>query len=277
MTNSGMKVWLITGASRGLGKEMVAAALEAGDAVIAGVRDIMKSNDLPTSDQLRIVQLDVTEQMQAQKAVEMAISYFGRIDVVINNAGYGLLGAVEETSAEQVRNIFATNVEGPLNIIRAVLPILRQQGSGHIINISSLGGFAASAGNGVYGASKFALEGLSEALEKEVKHFGIKVTVVEPGLFRTEFLSEKSIQFAAKQLSDYDSVINRNRAKEANGSQLGDPKKAATAIREIASLKSPPLRIPLGEDALKRVQDKLNYVGQELESYRSISLSTNLE
>jgi len=277
MINTDKKVWFITGASRGLGKEMVVAALEAGDSVVAGVRNITKANDLPKNDQLIVVQLDVTQQAQAQKAVEAAMNHFGRIDVVVNNAGYGPLGAVEETSAEQVRDIFATNVEGPLNIIRAALPILRQQVGGHIINISSLGGFAASAGNGVYGASKFAIEGISEALEKEVKHCGIKVTLIEPGMFRTEFLSGKSIQFAAKQFTEYDRIINRNRAKEAHGSQLGDPKKAAAVIREVVSLASPPLRLPLGEDAVKRVRDKLNCVEQELELYRSMSLSTNIE
>ncbi len=186
-----MRVWFITGASRGFGALIAEAALKAGDAVVATARDpntVIRR--LGARDRLLATRLDVTSEAEAHEAAGQAVKLFGRIDILVNNAGYGLLGAIEEASAAETANLFGTNVFGVLGVTRAVLPHMRRQRSGHIINVSSVGGYAGYPGWGVYGATKFALEGISEALAGEVAPLGIKVTVVEPGFFRTDFLDE---------------------------------------------------------------------------------------
>lgn len=209
--------------------------------------------------------------------MESGLNHFGRIDVLVNNAGYGLVGAVEEVSAPQVRGLFETNVDGLLNVTRAVLPSMRSRRSGHVINISSQGGFAAGPGSGVYAATKFAVEGLSEALAMELRPLGIHVTIIEPGVFRTEFFSPTSIVAADTPISDYEAVINRRVAAENDGRQPGDPEKAAEAILAIVNSESPPLRLPLGADAVARIEGKLAHVAQETETWRALSLTTGFD
>ncbi|HEY9645697.1 MAG TPA: SDR family NAD(P)-dependent oxidoreductase, partial [Chroococcidiopsis sp.] len=197
------KTWLITGASRGFGAEITKAALAAGDTVIATARNQTALQWLGDSKQLLTVSMDVTQETQVQAAVAAGLDKFGQIDVLVNIAGFGLLGAIEESSVEEVENLYRTNVFGVLNVIRAVLPSMRQHRSGHIINLSSIGGYRASAGWGIYSSTKFAVEGITEALHHELAPLGIHATVVEPGYFRTDFLDNTSLRKTATQIADY--------------------------------------------------------------------------
>jgi NAD(P)-dependent dehydrogenase (short-subunit alcohol dehydrogenase family) len=275
-----MRTWFITGASRGFGALIAAKALEAGDAVIATARKpedvIARLGDHPN---LLAVRLDVTRESEAHEAVTEGIKRFGRIDVLLNNAGYGILGAVEETSAQEVERIYATNVFGLLNVTRAVLPHMRRQRSGHVINISSLGGYQSYYGWGVYGSTKFAVEGISEALHQELAPLGVKVTVVEPGFFRTDFLDEQSLVKTALELADYDETVGAMRrfAEGANHAQLGDPSKFAGAILTLVNAANPPQRLALGSDAVQRIGDKHSLVEGELAAWKALSLSTDFE
>lgn len=272
------KVWFITGASRGLGAQIARAVLVSGDSVVAAVRD-PANTELAAHPRLQLVALDVRDERAAQAAVRAAVERFGRIDVVVNNAGYGLLAAVEEGSAAEVEGMFATNVFGLLAVTRAVLPQLRAQRSGHIINISSLGGYAAYQGWGLYGATKFAVEGITEALAQEVAALGIHATVVEPGFFRTEFLDGSSLHRSAVVIDDYEGTVGvlRTRATELNKQQPGDPRKLAAALIQLAAAKPPPLRLPLGEDAVARIEGKNAAVAAELERWRALSESTGFD
>jgi len=272
------RVWMITGASRGMGAEITAAALAQGDAVVATARKSSAvTNALGSQPGLLAVDLDVTSEPAAQQAVKLAMEHFGRIDVLVNNAGYGLAGAVEETSADEVRSIFDTNVMGLLNVTRAVLPQMRSQKSGHVINMSSLGGYRVGAGFGVYGATKFAVEGLSEALHAELSALGIHVTVVEPGYFRTDFLDSSSAMEAENVIADYAETAGKVRvsASAFNGRQPGDPKRLAQALLTLVSAANPPLRLQLGTDALARVREKHAFVEQELKTWETLSRSTD--
>ncbi|QNE21948.1 SDR family NAD(P)-dependent oxidoreductase [Kribbella qitaiheensis] len=268
-----MSVWFVTGASRGFGAGIVAEALARGNQVVAAAR---RPGEIERTERLLPLALDVTDEDQAHAAVEAAVREFGRIDVVVNNAGRGLLGAVEEASDSAARAIFDTNVFGVLNVQRAVLPVLREQRSGRLIQLSSVGGFIGTPGWGVYAATKFAVEGLSEALHGELKPLGIDVTIVEPGLFRTDFLDESSLHQAG-QLADYAETVGAMRGSlaEWNHAQPGDPIKAARAIVDLAELSDPPLRIQLGADAVARVEAKLDLVRTELDRWRKVSLSTD--
>ncbi|MDU9394353.1 oxidoreductase [Pseudomonas sp. zfem002] len=273
-----MRTWLITGASRGFGTLIAQQALAAGDAVIATARnpeDIEAR--LGQHPNLLAVRLDVTREAQAHDAVAAGIKRFGRIDVLVNNAGFGILGAVEETSASETERLFATNVFGLLNVTRAVLPHMRRQRSGHVINISSLGGYQAYMGWGVYGATKFAVEGISEAMHQELAPLGIKVTVVEPGFFRTDFLDEQSLVKTALELPDYAATVGvmRNFAAAANHAQPGDPAKLAEALLTLANAANPPQRLALGSDALARIETKHRAVEQERVEWQALSLSTD--
>ncbi|UCO97530.1 SDR family NAD(P)-dependent oxidoreductase [Metapseudomonas lalkuanensis] len=275
-----MRTWFITGASRGFGALIAAQALAAGDAVIATARKpedvVARLGDHPN---LLAVRLDVTRESEAHEAVAEGIKRFGRIDVLLNNAGYGILGAVEETSAQEVERIYATNVFGLLNVTRAVLPHMRRQRSGHVINISSLGGYQSYYGWGVYGSTKFAVEGISEALHQELAPLGVKVTVVEPGFFRTDFLDEQSLVKTALELADYDETVGAMRrfAEGANHAQPGDPSKFAGAILTLVNATNPPQRLALGSDAVQRIADKHSLVEGEVAAWKALSLSTDIE
>lgn len=272
------KVWFITGASRGFGALIAKTALQRGDSVIATGRntaDVIKT--LGDQPQLLTVSLDVRNETQAEQAAKAAFERFGRIDILVNNAGYGLLGAVEEASAKEVEAQFATNVFGLLHITRAVLPYMRSAKSGHIINFSSIGGYAAYAGWGVYGATKFAVEGLSEALSAELAPLGIHSTVVEPGFFRTDFLSPASLVSTEKSIDDYRDTAGAMRtfAAGADHQQPGDPQRLAEALMLLADAKNPPQRLPLGSDTVAKIVEKNRSVERELDAWKSIALSTD--
>ena len=274
-------VWFITGASRGFGLEIARVALNRGDSVVAAARDPqVVEQALGEHEQMLAVPLDVTNEKQAQAAVDAALKRFGQIDVLVNNAGRGLLGAVEEASAEEVRSVFAVNVEGLLNVTRAVLPSMRARRSGRILNISSVGGFTAWAGGwGVYCATKFAVEGLSEAMHAELLPLGIDVVLIEPGAFRTDFLEANSLSRTKRVIDDYSKTAGATRewADTTNQHQLGDPVKGAAAMVAIASAADPPLRLQLGTDCIARVEEKLAQVAKELAAWRSVAESTNYE
>jgi NAD(P)-dependent dehydrogenase (short-subunit alcohol dehydrogenase family) len=275
-----MRTWLITGASRGFGALIAEKALQGGDAVIATARKpediVARLGDHPN---LLAVRLDVTNEAHAHEAVAEGIKRFGRIDILINNAGYGVLGAVEETSASETERLFATNVFGVLNVIRAVLPHMRRQRSGHVVNISSIGGYQAYMGWGVYGSTKFAVEGITEAMHQELAPLGIHATVVEPGFFRTDFLDEQSLVKTALELSDYEETVGNMRrfAANANHAQPGDPMKLAEAMLALVYAPNPPLRLALGSDTVARIEAKNRLVAQELATWREVSVSTDFK
>ncbi len=278
-SNIGFKrVWFITGASRGFGALIAQAALAEGNAVVATGRNVAAiAERLGESPALLPLALDVTDQEQATAAVEAAIEKFGRIDVLVNNAGFGLLGAVEESTDADVRRMYDTNVFGLLNVTRAVLPWMRSKRSGHIINMSSIGGYRSGAGFGAYCSTKFAVEGLTEALHSELQPLGIHATIVEPGYFRTDFLDASSLTIAPDIIDDYEQTSGtlRRLAGSLNHNQPGNPEKLAAAMIELVNAATPPLRLPLGTDTLKAIAEKHAYVAQETETWKKLSASTD--
>src|SRR5262245_26190726 len=272
------RVWMVTGAARGFGAKIVAEALARGDAVAATAR-----NPQAIVDQFRdragflATALDVTDPEQATRAVAATVARFGRIDVLVNNAGFGIVGAVEESSAEDVRRVYETNVFGLLNVTRAVLVEMRRRRSGHIINFSSLGGYRAAAGFGVYSSTKFAVEGLTEALHDELAPLGIHATVGAPGHLRTALPDGTPLRPTAVQIDDYAATAGRVREHAAtlNHRQPGDPDRLARAIVALVEAKDPPLRLPLGTDAVARIEEKNAFVARELATWRSLAASTD--
>jgi NAD(P)-dependent dehydrogenase (short-subunit alcohol dehydrogenase family) len=272
------RVWFITGASRGIGALIAEAALADGNAVVAAGRKVAAIIErLGESAALLPVELDVTSEAQAKAAVQAAVDKFGRIDVLVNNAGFGLLGAVEESADKEVRRMYDTNVFGLLNVTRAVLPTMRANRSGHVINVSSIGGYRAAAGFGVYSSTKFAVEGITEALHAELKPLGIHATVVEPGYFRTDFLDASSLVVAPEVIADYDETAGavRRKAMQMNHNQPGDPTRLAAAMIALVDAATPPLRLPLGTDTLAAIAAKNAYVTQEMEAWKQLSSSTD--
>ncbi|WP_411880925.1 oxidoreductase [Polaromonas sp. YR568] len=272
------RVWMITGAARGIGARIAEAALAQGDAVVATSRDAAAVQKRFTAgDALLALPLDVTDEAQAATAVRAALARFGRIDVLVNNAGYGLLGAVEEATADEVRRLYDTNVFGLLNVTRAVLPSMRERRSGHVVNISSLGGYQSGPGFGVYCSTKFAVEGLTEALHAELAPLGIHVTVVEPGYFRTDFLDGNSLSVSPRILDDYAASAGQVRAAavQINHNQPGDPLRLAQAMLRLVDSATPPLRLPLGSDTLQVIADKHAFVEGELKEWRALAASTD--
>ena len=272
------KTWFITGASRGLGALIAEQALGRGDNVVATARDPARVvSRLGDSPNLLAVALDVTNEAQARAAADAAVARFGRIDILLNNAGFGLLGAVEEATAPEIERVYATNVFGLLAVTRAVLPHMRRQRSGHVLNISSIGGYAASAGWGVYCSTKFAVEGITEALALELKPLGVHATVIEPGFFRTDFLDAQSLSVSPSHIDDYADTAGamRSFAASANHAQPGDPAKLARALMTVVDAAEPPLRLPFGSDAVRRIEAKNAAVAQELARWRDLSVSTD--
>jgi len=269
------KIWFITGISRGLGKSIAEEALSRGHVVVGTTRDGRSDIKAPP-DLLKVLPMDVTDEARVYRSIELAQALYGRIDVVVNNAGYGLLGAIEEVSTPEAKDQFETNFFGALTVIQAALPFLRTQHQGHIMNISSVAGMTGLPGCGLYAASKFAMEGLSESLSHELAPFNIRVTIVEPGAFRTDFLSQHSLKVSESTSGQYpkiqEAVQNWN---NMNGYQAGDPSKAAKAIVDAAALDNPPLRLVLGPDAYERIQNKIAHVTAEMARYSEVSFSTN--
>lgn len=273
------KTWFITGASRGFGLEITKAVLAAGDKVVATVRSGLNelATRLENHPNLLVLPLDITNEQQAATAAQNAVEHFGRIDVLVNNAGYGLLSAVEEASAEEVQRNFEVNVFGVLNVIRQILPYLRKQRSGHIINISSVGGLGAYTGWGVYGSTKFAVEGLTEALAMELAPLGIHATVVAPGFFRTNFLDQSSLVRSANVIEDYQETVGNMRefATKVNYQQPGDPLKLAQAFIKLADAENPPVHLPLGNDTLKRFREKTAAFEKDIENWQETITGTD--
>jgi NAD(P)-dependent dehydrogenase (short-subunit alcohol dehydrogenase family) len=274
------KIWFITGISSGIGKALAEAVIDKGDFVIGTFRNPLQVDVFNNQhkDEALAIQLDVTQPAAIQAAVDAILTRFGRIDVLVNNAGFGFAGAVEEASTEEVEAVFAANFFGALQLTQAVLPIFRAQRSGHILQISSHGGIKAFPGFGIYNASKFALEGFSEALAAEVAGLGIQVTIVEPGPFRTGFAGS-SFQEAKNQITDYAATAGafRARMKQVDGQQEGDPAKAALAIIHITELEQAPLRLPLGKVAIGTISAKLDSVRKDLEDWKQLAESAVFE
>lgn len=280
MSTQNQRVWLITGSSTGFGRVLAEAVLKRGDRVIATARKPEQLQDLVAQrpENILALQLDVTKPEEIAAGIAQAIATFGRIDVLVNNAGFGTMGAVEELSDELVRQQYETNVFGLLAVTRAVLPQMRTQRSGHILNLSSVGGMVSFVGAGIYCSTKFAVEGISEALAQEVAPLGIKVTIVEPGAFRTDF-NGRSLVTADTQIADYEPVIGgfRQWIKDMDGKQPGDPVKAALAMIQAVESENPPLRLALGADAVDAIATKLASVKSELEAWSEVSKNTAYE
>jgi NAD(P)-dependent dehydrogenase (short-subunit alcohol dehydrogenase family) len=273
------KIWLITGSSRGLGRALVEAVLAAGDKVVATARKPEELADLIATygGDVRTVKVDVTSPRDVEKAIGTAVEAFDRIDVVVNNAGYGFFGAFEEMSPDEFKGQIDTNFWGVVHVTRAVLPILRKQGFGHLIQITSVGGRGAVPGLSGYHAAKFAVEGFSEALAQEIKPLGLKLTIVEPGGFRTDWAGT-SMAYASP-LEAYAPSVGMMRCylEKSAGQQPGDPRKAAAAILKIAEVAEPPLRLPLGNDAMAFLRHGYKTSAEELERGADLTRSTDFE
>jgi NAD(P)-dependent dehydrogenase (short-subunit alcohol dehydrogenase family) len=274
------KIWFITGISSGLGKALAEAVIEKGDFVIGTFRNQIQVDVFNNAhkDDAFALKLDITKPNEIEKAFQTLKKQFARIDVLVNNAGFGFAGAIEETSEAETRQIFEANFFGTLKITQMALPMMRSQGSGHIIQISSHGGIKAFAGFGIYNASKFALEGFSEALAQEVAPLSIQVTIVQPGPFRTGF-ANAAFQEAALKIEDYNGTAGafRERMKAVDGKQEGDPAKAAHVIVNMVYSENPPLRLPLGKVPLTTIQMKLDSVKKDLEDGRMVAESVVFE
>jgi NAD(P)-dependent dehydrogenase (short-subunit alcohol dehydrogenase family) len=270
------KVWFITGAGRGMGVDIAQAALAAGYAVVATGRDPKKvAQAVGESDDLLAVALDVTDPTSARAAVQAAVERFGRIDVLVNNAGNFIAGFFEEISPEDFRARLETNLFGPLNVTRAVLPVMRGQRSGLVVTVSSTAGLVGGAFCTAYAASKFALEGWSESLTPEVAPFGIRTMLVEPGFFRTELLTQESTSYAEPTIADYAERTQQTVTawKGMNGLQGGDPGKLARALVQLVSQDEPPLRFVAGADAVAAIEQKAHDLLAQADAYRELSSS----
>ena len=269
------KTWFVTGSSSGFGRAIVEAALAAGHRVIATARDIRSIADLESAGRCHVMTLDVTEATEIPNVIRDAEQVWGSIDVLVNNAGYGLIGALEECSDEQIRRNFETNFFGPMNVIRAVLPVLRAQKSGCIVNISAAAAIANYAGFGIYGAAKAALELMSESLRIELAPLGIRVMLVQPGPFRTDFIS-RSLDRAERQLEDYDRTSGKfaRFLEMMDGKQPGDPAKAAKAIIAAVESDTPPLRLVLGKYANEKARKRYADAEKERATWEHTGLPT---
>jgi NAD(P)-dependent dehydrogenase (short-subunit alcohol dehydrogenase family) len=274
------KVWFITGAGRGMGVEIAKAALAAGNAVVATGRNTdAVAEAVGTADDLLVVKLDITSPADAEAAVRAAVDRLGRIDVLVNNAGNFHAGYFEELTPEQMEWQLATTLVGPMNVTRAVLPVMRKQRSGHVVTISSSAGLAGFEFGTAYAASKFGLEGWMESLAPEVEPFGIHTTIVNPGFFRTELLSKESTNYAKPSIDDYAerSAAQREGWEAQNGQQQGDPAKLAQALLTIADEEQPPLRFIAGADAIGTAEQKVADLQAQIDAYRDLSASLALD
>lgn len=276
---SNQKVWFITGASKGMGLEAAKAVLKNGDKVAATSRNINELiNQIGVQNTSFLpLEVDITNDNEVKKAIQTVINAFGKIDVVLNNAGYYLVGSIEEISDEEFKKTVDVNLFGTVNVIRNVMPFLRQQKSGHILNIASNMGYIGYANTGSYNAAKFAVIGLSEALAQETKQFGIKVTVIAPGMFRTNFMSDSTLITAKNKIEAYKVEEHINILKSFDGNQPGDPQKLAKVLIVITQLPSPPLHLILGSDSYNSIIENRKNETQEIELWKHLSLSTNFD
>jgi NAD(P)-dependent dehydrogenase (short-subunit alcohol dehydrogenase family) len=274
------KVWFITGAGSGIGANAAKAALAAGNRVVATGRNMQKLRNAlgdAAHDNLALLQLDVSDEAQATTAIEQAVNRFGRIDVVVNNAGYSLLGNYEELGTQDIQRLFATNFWGVSNVMRAALPVMRKQRSGHIINISSVAGAVGLMHCGAYSASKFAVEGLSLAVAEEVGKFGIKVTVVEPGFFRTDLLDAANVKWPSTRIDDYAAaeVSAQEMWSPYAGKQPGDPEKLGQVLVKLADMEIPPRMFVAGSDAIAAVAPAVEARLKAVYALEELSTSTD--
>ncbi len=269
--------WLITGCSRGIGRALAEAVLEAGHRLVATARDPSTLKDLAQryGDTVRVAALDVTDVVAADKAIQLAVEQFGGLDVLVNNAGYGNVDSVEDTPLEAFRRQIDTNLFGTIIMTKAAIPVMRHQRSGYIIQFSSVGGRIGAPGRAPYSAAKWAVEGFSESLAREMALIGVHVSVIEPGGFRTDFAGSSTSLREGRP--EYDAVVGATaRAQRAyDGRQPGDPRRAGRAIVELASLSQPPFRLPLGSDALATIEQADRARLAELERWRELSASTD--
>ncbi|MCS3800970.1 SDR family NAD(P)-dependent oxidoreductase [Niastella sp. OAS944] len=273
------KVWYVTGASQGLGLILVKKLLAGGYRVAATSRNVQKLKEgvgIYDTDRFLPIVADLSNEDCIDESVRQTLMAFGRIDVVVNNAGYGMAGTVEEISAEDIRKLFEVNVLAALNVVKRVLPVLREQRTGYIINIGSVAGFVGAPGWSYYSATKAALAAFTEVLALDVKEFGINVTVVEPSGFRTGFLTQGSLAYTESRIEGYQAVKDTmQRYLAADGKQAGDPDKAAEILIELAEKENPPLHLYLGQDAYKRASLKLTEMTAELETWKSYTTSAD--
>jgi NAD(P)-dependent dehydrogenase (short-subunit alcohol dehydrogenase family) len=272
-----MKTWLITGCSSGFGQRLALAAAQRGDQVIATARNVKTIGEMaePFGGRMITLPLDVTDAAAAKAAVAKAVETFGGFDVLVNNAGYGLFGAIEEGTPEEYRPMFEVNVFGLIETTRAALPVLRRSG-GTIVNMSSGAGIAGGGGGGYYNAAKFAVEGISEALAGELKPFGIRVLIVEPGPFRTDFLG-RSITMAANEMPEYAASSRKQYRETNNGNQAGDPDKAIAVILQAVDADDAPLHLPLGPIAHSIAERKLAAFRSDIDAWRDITIATDFD
>jgi NAD(P)-dependent dehydrogenase (short-subunit alcohol dehydrogenase family) len=278
MTQQEQPVWFITGCSTGFGRELAKMVLSRGwRAVVTArkpeqIRDLVEGHD----DNALALKLDVTDPVQVKDAVQQAEEKFGRIDVLVNNAGYGYLAAIEEGEDDQVRAMFETNFFGLVSITNAVLPGMRARRSGHIVNISSIGGLVSFGATGYYHATKYAVEGVSETLSIELAPLGVKVLIIEPGPFRTDW-SGRSLLESKTVIDDYDSTAGerRRQSRKNSGKQAGDPARAAQAIIDAVTSENPPLRLVLGKPALGLARKKLDSVKKDLDAWEKTTLGAD--
>jgi NAD(P)-dependent dehydrogenase (short-subunit alcohol dehydrogenase family) len=270
-----VRIWFITGASSGFGRELAEAVLERGDAVVATARSTDSLAELGPEDRVYALALDVTDAAQREQAVTKAIEEYGRIDVLVNNAGRTQVGAVEETTDDELRALFDLHFFAPAALTRAVLPHMRRQGGGTIVQMSSVGGQVTAPGFGAYCATKFALEGLTETLRDEVAPFGIRTLIVEPGAFRTG-LFRPGAAYESAELPEYEETVGPTHAYVRDGhlAQPGDPAKAAQAIIAAVDTDEPPLRLVLGGDAIGNIERRWKSLADELDAWRSVGEAT---
>jgi len=277
---SAQKVWLVTGAGRGMGVEIAKAALAGGYAVVATGRNTTAvSLALGESDDLLVVKLDITSPQDAESAIKATVERFGRIDVLVNNAANFYAGYFEELTPEQMERQVTTSLMGPMNVTRAVLPVMREQRSGHIISISSSAGLAGFEYGTAYAASKFGVDGWMESLAPEVEPFGIHTTIVNPGFFRTELLTKESTNYAAPSIADYAerNATQRKWWEAQNGRQPGDPAKLAQALLTIADEEQPPRRFIAGADAIDTAEQQIATLRRQIEAFRELSSSLAID
>ncbi|PJJ66164.1 SDR family NAD(P)-dependent oxidoreductase [Chryseobacterium geocarposphaerae] len=273
------KVWFVTGASKGLGLALIKKLLEQNYRVAATTRNVQSiiSEIGETSETFLPLEVSLTDNENVQSAIAKTIEHFGQLDVVVNNAGYGQLGTLEELSDKEARANFDVNVFGTLNVIRNAMPHLRQQRSGHIFNISSIGGYSGNfPGWGIYCSTKFAVAGLTEALAEEIKDFGVKATVVYPGYFRTDFLSKESVRTPENSIPEYEAARNSEQAHldEINGNQPNDPDKGAEAIIAISEVENPPVHFLLGSGTDEYLNNKIQIITDDAKKWSELTFST---
>lgn len=274
------KVWFVTGASKGLGLTLVKRLLNEGHSVAATSRNVSELKSAVDSESASFLplEMDLINEASVSESIKKTADHFGKIDIIVNNAGYGQLGTLEELTDEESRKNFDTNVFGSLNVIRKAMPYLREQKNGHIINIASIGGLSGDfPGWGIYCATKFAVVGFTESLAAEAKEFGINATVIYPGYFRTDFLTGGSLRTPESEIEGYQTAreVQAAHEKEINGNQPGDPEKAAAAMIELAAMENPPVHLVLGSDAFQMANSKLSSLQAEISDFKTLSISTD--